>query len=324
MPRGRPPLCRELRPARPAQVERLERLPLGADGREHVDDDCALGARDRHVRRVRRNDVGRARAELTALVADPELERPVQDEPELLVVVAVFGGDRAWVELHDGERQPLPVDGAGRNRFPHLAGSDRVDVVEGAHGGEGYALLRQNRRVAVYVALLRGVNLGARNKVSMRELEALLGSLGFEDVVTYVQSGNVVFSSQLGTPDEISATIERAIAKDLGVETTAVLRSAAELRQVTDRNPFVADESDLTKLLVVFLDRVPADAERQLDPDRSRPDRFALDGQHIYLHVPNGFGRSKLTLDYFERRLGAKGTVRNWRTVTKLLALVNE
>ena len=79
----------------------------------------------------------------------------------------------------------------------------------------------------------------------------------------------------------------------------------------------------MTKLLVDFLDRVPADAERQLDPDRSRPVRFALDGGQIYLHVPNGFGRSKLTLDYFERRLGVRGTVRNWRTVTKLLALVN-
>ena len=324
MPRGRPPLCRELRPARPAQVERLERLPLGADGREDVDDDGPLGPRDRHVRRVRRNHVGRARAELAPLVADMEVERSVQDEAELLIVVAVLGGDRAWVELDDRERQPLPVDGAGRDRLPHLAGSDRLDVVERAHGDEGYALLRQNRRVAVYAALLRGVNLGARNKVSMRELEALFRSVGFEDVVTYVQSGNVIFSSQLGTLDEISATIERAIAKDLGIETTAVLRSAAELRQVTERNPFVADESDVTKLLVVFLDRVPADAERQLDPDRSRPDRFALDGRQIYLHVPNGFGRSKLTLDYFERSLGAKGTVRNWRTVTKLLALVNE
>ncbi len=179
--------------------------------------------------------------------------------------------------------------------------------------------------MATFAALLRGINLGARNKVAMAELKELCASLGLEDVATYVQSGNVVFRSSGGKADDIAASLERRIAKDLGVNAAVLLRTPAELRKIADANPFLADETDPTRLLVVFLDRAPAAKTRsQLDPDRSPPDRFALRGREIYLHVPNGFGRSKLTLDYFERRLGVKGTARNWRTVEKLLALLEE
>ena len=109
------------------------------------------------------------------------------------------------------------------------------------------------------------------------------------------------------------------------MDVAVLLRTLADLQKVTARNPFAGDESDPTRLLVVFLDRAPdAPAASQLDRDRSPPDRFALRDREIYLHVPNGFGRSKLTLDYFERRLGVTGTVRNWRTVTKILALAEQ
>ncbi len=179
--------------------------------------------------------------------------------------------------------------------------------------------------MGTYAALLRGINLAGRNKISMAELKALLVSLGFEDVVTYVQSGNVVFRSRAGKADDVSATIERAIATELGVNAAVMLRTPAQLRKVAVGNPFVDDESDPTRLLVVFLDRsADRTAQAQLDPERSPPDRFAVRGREIYLHVPNGFGRSKLTVDYFERRLGRKGTARNWKTVTKLVALLDE
>jgi uncharacterized protein (DUF1697 family) len=174
----------------------------------------------------------------------------------------------------------------------------------------------------VYAALLRAVNLGDTNKVAMPALRSLFSTLGHEDVSTYVQSGNVVFRSEAPGAKEISSELERAIEQDLGVATTVILRTAAELRKVADANPYIEDESDPKKLHVVFLDRRPsAQGRRALDPDRSPPDRFELRGRELYLHRPAGSARSKLTIDYIEHRLGARGTVRNWRTVTKLAEL---
>ena len=157
----------------------------------------------------------------------------------------------------------------------------------------------------------------------MPKLREVLGGLGFEDVTTYVQSGNVVFRTRARKAEDLSRAIEKAVADEFGVAASVLLRTSRELERVFARNPF-PDESDPTRLLVVFLERAPArGAASRLDPERSPPDRFALHGREIYLHAPNGFGRSKLTLDYFERRLGGKGTVRNWRTVTELLSLAH-
>jgi uncharacterized protein (DUF1697 family) len=173
-----------------------------------------------------------------------------------------------------------------------------------------------------FAALLRAVNVGGRNKVSMPELKSLLASLGLEDVVTYVQSGNVVFRSPTGDREEIAARIERQIAEAFGVRSTVLLRTPAELSAIADGNPFLKRESELSKLHIVFLgDRPAADAVARLDPERSPPDQFSVQGREIYLHLPNGAGRSKLTLDYFERRLGVDATARNWKTLLKLLAL---
>jgi uncharacterized protein (DUF1697 family) len=170
-----------------------------------------------------------------------------------------------------------------------------------------------------YAALLRAVNLGDTNKVSMPTVRSLFSALGYEDVSTYVQTGNVVFRTGSRDARKISAEIQRVIEKQLGVTTAVILRTAADLRKVVDANPYAKDEQDPTKLQVLFLDRrPPAGAKRALDPDRSPPDRFELRGRELYLHRPAGSARSKLTIAYFERCLGAKGTVRNWRTATRL------
>src|SRR5262249_24900467 len=106
------------------------------------------------------------------------------------------------------------------------------------------------------------------------------------------------------------------------VELTAMLRSAAELARVARANPFPDAAAEPSRHHVAFLDRVPeAEAVAGLDPDRSPPDEFRVAGAEIYLRYPNGSGRSKLTGDYFERRLGVRATARNWSTVTKLLEL---
>jgi uncharacterized protein (DUF1697 family) len=174
------------------------------------------------------------------------------------------------------------------------------------------------------VALLRGINLGARNKVAMPALRSVLESLGHEDVVTYIQSGNVVFTAPSGSGSPLAAGLEAAIEKEFGFPVAVVVRTSEELQKVADSNPFLAAGADPSALHVVFLGSPPARAAvRKLDPGRSPPDEFEAIGAEVYLHCPDGFGRSKLGVDYFERVLGGPATIRNWKTVTKLVELTS-
>ncbi|MEA2461852.1 MAG: hypothetical protein QOH90_2029 [Actinomycetota bacterium] len=157
----------------------------------------------------------------------------------------------------------------------------------------------------------------------MKELKPLLEELGYENVRTYIQSGNVVFdapaSKGLGTE------IEKAISKAFDLDIPVVMRSRAQLKRVSDGNPFLTKDADTATLHVMFLaEKAKAAAIKTLDPDRSPPDEFAVKGTEVYLRYPNGLGRSKLSAGYIEKKLGVRGTVRNWRTVTKLLEMMNE
>ncbi len=175
--------------------------------------------------------------------------------------------------------------------------------------------------MTTFVALLRGVNVGGKAKLPMAELKPALSSLGLEDVVTYIQSGNVVFRSADGEK-QIAAGIERRIADFFGLDVSVLIRTRAELGQIAGANPYTAEEVDPKRLHVVFLDAAPAaTAVSQLDPDRSPPDEFSVRGREIYLRLPNGGARSKLTIDYFESRLDVRATARNWNTLQKLLEL---
>jgi uncharacterized protein (DUF1697 family) len=174
----------------------------------------------------------------------------------------------------------------------------------------------------VYVALLRGVNVGGRRSLPMPKLAALLTELGLDDVVTYIQSGNAVFRAPAGGRAQLASRIERRLEQETGLDIAVLLRTPAELAAMAERNPFLDENADVTKLHVAFLDRKPAQAAAaKLDRDRSPPDDLSLAGTEVYLRFPHGSGRSKLTLDYFERTLGVRATQRNWKTVTKLLEL---
>jgi uncharacterized protein (DUF1697 family) len=156
----------------------------------------------------------------------------------------------------------------------------------------------------------------------MAGLRAALASIGLEEVATYIQSGNVVFRHSTGDAAGLSSAMERCIEEGFGVAARVVLRTRAELAEVARRNPFLERGADPAQLHVVFLDREPeSGAVAQLDPDRSPPDEFELRGREIYLRLPNGMGRTKLSGDYFERRLSVVATARNWKTVLKLVEL---
>ena len=182
---------------------------------------------------------------------------------------------------------------------------------------------RAGRSPKTYVALLRGINLGGRNRLSMPELRTLFEGLGAEDVATYVQSGNVIFKSADVTAQLIEA-IEKRIRHDLGLSVSVLLRTQPQLAKVLADNPFAKDGKEPAKLHVTFLAKRPDRARvRELDPERAEPDKFHFVGQEVYLHCPNGYGRSKLTNAYFEKELGVAATTRNWKTVTKLAELAS-
>jgi uncharacterized protein (DUF1697 family) len=173
-------------------------------------------------------------------------------------------------------------------------------------------------RSQTWIALLRGINLGARNKVAMADLRELFAGLGAEDVTTYVQSGNVVFGSTLSRA-ELGKAIAQEIRSRLGLDLTVVLLTGAEVDRLVEGNPFAKAQPDPVKLHVTFLAE-PADAgrTRAVEQLEFEPDEFRVTRKAVYLHCPQGYGRSKLSNAFFEQRLGVAATTRNWRTVRAL------
>lgn len=164
-----------------------------------------------------------------------------------------------------------------------------------------------------HAALLRGINVGGKNLLPMNDLADMFAAAGCRDVRTYIQSGNVVF--------EASATVLKKLPEIVSRKTgvPVVVRSHAELDAVVRGNPFPEAGAAEKTLHVAFLADLPgADVVARLDPLRSPPDRFAVVDRHVYLHLPNGMGNSKLTNAWLDSKLSTISTSRNWATVLKL------
>jgi len=173
-----------------------------------------------------------------------------------------------------------------------------------------------------HVALLRGINVGGKNKLPMATLAEMFRREGASDVSTFIQSGNVVFTAPARLAATVGARIEQRIAKELELRVPVVLRSSAELAAVVARNPFLAARADEDELHVMFLAATPTAAQaRALDPTRSPGDELALVGRDLYLRLPNGMARTKLTNAWVDKVLATVGTARNWRTVRTLAEL---
>lgn len=170
-----------------------------------------------------------------------------------------------------------------------------------------------------HVVLLRAVNVGGTGKLPMAELCSILEGLGCADVRTYIQSGNAVVRAPKRLAASLAERLGDAIEAARGFRPAVLVRSEAELRAVHAGQPFAG--VDAKTLHVAFLGAAPA-AGRALDPARSPDDRFVLAGRELYLHYPNGAGRTKLDNAYLERALGTTSTVRNWRTVGALVDLL--
>jgi uncharacterized protein (DUF1697 family) len=177
----------------------------------------------------------------------------------------------------------------------------------------------------IYISLLRGINVSGQKKIQMKDLKFLYESLNFEEVATYIQSGNVIFSSSETDASELAKRIENAINKKFGYEVFVILRSRDELEQAIENNPFIKRKDiDTSKLYVTFLKKLPADSKKD-DFVRIKKDseEYDLVRKELYLYLPEGYGRTKLTNTYIERKLKVNATTRNWRTVNKLLEMAN-
>lgn len=175
----------------------------------------------------------------------------------------------------------------------------------------------------LYVALLRGVNVGGKNKLPMKDLVSICGAAGCVNVSSYIQSGNVIFSAAPKEAARLPALISAQIEKRFGHKPPLILRTKEQLEEAFHNNPFIKMGAPEETLHVMFLANEPTPASvASLDAQRSPPDTFIARGQEIYLRLPNGAGVSKLTNAYFDSKLTTISTVRNWRTVAKLLELM--
>jgi len=174
------------------------------------------------------------------------------------------------------------------------------------------------------VVLLRGINLGPRNRIAMPALRELLTAAGYEDVRTYVQSGNIVLSSD-EPADKVAAKCERVIAKEFGFDVPVVVRTRAELAQVVKRNPLGKVASEPKRYQVSFLDRKPdAKLIKELEALAADSEEFVANGRELYAWHPDGVARSKLWNKLAGKGLGVTATARNWTTVTTLLEMAEE
>lgn len=171
-----------------------------------------------------------------------------------------------------------------------------------------------------YISLLRGINVSGQKLIKMAELRKMYESLGFGDVRSYIQSGNVIFTAPQEDEETIIGRISAAILETFGHEVSILVRTVDELKQVIGANPFPQEaEGDPKKVHVVFLEKEPEEEMvKELDDVKSEREGVACIGRELYLSLPDGAARTKLTNAVFERKLKMATTARNWRTVTIL------
>jgi uncharacterized protein (DUF1697 family) len=175
--------------------------------------------------------------------------------------------------------------------------------------------------MARHIVLLRGINLGSRNRIAMPELRDALEQAGFDDVQTYVQSGNVVLTSS-GSAADVARKVERQISKSFALDIDVVVRTRAQLAKVVERNPLAKVAKNPKRYQVSFLSAKPSAAVMpKLEEAAAEKERVVLIGREIYAWHPEGIGRSRLWTLLAGRGLGVTATARNWTTVTKLLEL---
>jgi uncharacterized protein (DUF1697 family) len=180
--------------------------------------------------------------------------------------------------------------------------------------------------VPIYISMLRGINVGANKRMKMEKLRASCEALGFEQVKTFIQSGNVIFEAQKVSPTTISEKIEKRILSDFGFSVDVISRTREELAKIIRNNPLLKEQgADPSKFHVVFLSDAPGPAAvKKLESLTLAPDRVRFGNKAIYFYFPNGVSGSSLWKHPVDRVLAVVTTMRNWSTVNKLYEMAVE
>lgn len=178
--------------------------------------------------------------------------------------------------------------------------------------------------MATYISILRGINVSGKNIIKMEALKRLFETLDFQKVTTYVQSGNVIFSSALADVKKIEKRITSQIEKDFGLKVPIIILTIEELRQCIEGNPLIKNR-DEAFLYFTFLAEKPIDYKKeQIRDKKAENEEIEISKRVVYLYCPNGYGKTKLTNTFLENTLKVTATTRNFKTTNKLLKIAEE
>jgi len=174
-----------------------------------------------------------------------------------------------------------------------------------------------------YITMLRGISMTGHNTLKMTRLADLFRQLGYTDAETYIQSGNIVFSCQNSSIDDVSSEIRKAILSEFSLDIAVITRTPDEMQKIILANPFLEEPNfDHSKMAVLFLELQPSEEQiLKVAGIDYPPDKFRINGREIYIYCPNGFGKTKLYTNFFEAKMKVTGTARNWRTINKLMEM---
>jgi uncharacterized protein (DUF1697 family) len=174
-----------------------------------------------------------------------------------------------------------------------------------------------------YVAVLRGINVSGQKIINMKDFKALLLKNGFENAMTYIQSGNVVFKSDEKNTKKLAEKIRELIQSYYSFEVPVLVLSEKNMTDIIEKNPYTASKKDPTKLHITILDSLPeAGLIENCRDEKFQSDEFIIDGTMIYLYCPDGYGMTKFSTMFFEKKLGVTATTRNWKTIEALQSLI--
>lgn len=179
--------------------------------------------------------------------------------------------------------------------------------------------------MTAYVSLFRGINVGGNHQVSMADLKAVHESLGLQRVLSYIQSGNVVFHSAEADVPQLQRQIEASFEQQFGFHSDVIVRTLAEFDEIVEKNPFQGQNKEPKWVVVLFLAARPdATAQDNLRKAYEGPEEIFIIGQKMYIYYADGIGRSKLTANFIERKLKTVGTARNWNTILRLQDMLQQ
>ncbi|MBK7212853.1 MAG: DUF1697 domain-containing protein [Bacteroidales bacterium] len=175
----------------------------------------------------------------------------------------------------------------------------------------------------IWIALLRGINVSGSNLLKMDELKKSLSNAGLQSLISYIQSGNLIFKSGIHSGEELENLIQVTILNDFGLNVPVLVKSVIQLEDAVNQNPLINESGhDIDFLHLTLLSESPGpDLTSKIFPVNHSSEKALLSGDRIYLYCPEGYGRTKFTNTFFEKKLKVKATTRNWKTLTRLLEL---